>query len=496
MPKPISFGTFDFNLVASMDDARGEVEPGSPFRILVLGDFSGRASRGVFDPHAALAARKLHPVDRDDLEDVMAELGVKLRLPISADDSTDISFSEMDDFHPDRLYEVVEVFRDIHKRITKQQLPASPANRQILDESLPEGSLNRVVNQTSGNLLDQILEKTASDSGESVATSDWDRFLSRVVSPHVVIAESSAELKARESVEIAAGDLMRALLQYPEFKELEAAWRGLKLLVSGLETGEDLQVVLLDVTKEELRHDLCATESLADTGFFRLSVKDCTDGPWGLIVGNYSFDKSVDDLALLGRLARVSGVADAPFVGAAGESFFYGAHTGQRGEGADQQSADEAWEILRQIPEARFMGLATPDILLRLPYGKQTEPLESFDFEEMAPIPDHSAYLWGNPVFVAAQLLGESFAGNGWEMVPGVRQELGGMPIHAFRVEGDAHITPAVKRVYTQEQLESLLDGGFIPLLTFKGRDVVRIARFQSIAASPSLLSGRWKSSR
>jgi type VI secretion system protein ImpC len=142
------------------------------------------------------------------------------------------------------------------------------------------------------------------------------------------------------------------------------------------------------------------------------------------------------------------------------------------------------------------MGLATPDILLRLPYGKQTEPLESFDFEEMAPIPDHSAYLWGNPVFVAAQLLGESFAGNGWEMVPGVRQELGGMPIHAFRVEGDAHITPAVKRVYTQEQLESLLDGGFIPLLTFKGRDVVRIARFQSIAASPSLLSGRWKSSR
>ena len=53
MGKPISFGELDFKIVASMDEARGKPEAGTPFRICMIGDFSGRTSRAFSDPASA-----------------------------------------------------------------------------------------------------------------------------------------------------------------------------------------------------------------------------------------------------------------------------------------------------------------------------------------------------------------------------------------------------------------------------------------------------------
>ena len=488
MPKSISFETLDMNLVSSLGDTRGVAEEGSPFSILVMGDFSGRASCGVCDSRAALSSRRLHPVDRDDLEDVMAELGVKLRLPLSdnADDSIEISFAELDDFHPDRLYERLHIFRDIDNKIAQQLQTPSPGNEPLPDEALPEGLLCRSVDQTAGNLLDQIVEGDATGSdeiGKSATASHWDKFLSKVVTPHLISGDNSEYRKVRELVDGAAGDLMRAILQYPEFKELEAAWRGAKFLVSRLETGENLHVVLMDVSKDEIRHDLCADDALVESALFHLLVEECEEEPWGLIVGNYTFDKSNNDLALLGRLSKVACLAGAPFLGAAGDGFLTG-----------RPADDPLWEQLRHLREATYLGLATPGFLLRQPYGKRTDPLENFDFEEMSsPIPEHAEYLWGNPVFAVALLLGESFIDSEWEMVPGMKQELGGLPIHSYRVADEVRISQCLEKVFTLEQVESLLDDGLIPLLSFKDLDMVRVARFQSIADPPSLLAGRWK---
>ena len=488
MPKSISFGTLDMNLVSSMGDNRGVAVENAPFRILVLGDFSGRASRGVLDTRAAIATKRLHMVDRDDFEDVMAELGVKLRLPLSynADDSMEISFAELDDFHPDRIYERLHIFRDMDTTIAKHRQTPSPVTEPLPVEGMPEGLLCRAVDQTAGNLLDQILEGDATGSDENVKSapaSHWDKFLKRVVAPHLVSGDNSEDRKVREFVDGAAGDLMRAVLQYPEFKELEAAWRGLKFLVSRLETGENLHIVLMDVSKGEIRHDLCSVESLADSALFRLLVENCPEEPWGLIAGNYVFDKSNDDIALLGRLAKVACSAGAPFVAAAGNGFLTGC-----------SADDPLWAQLRHLSEAAYLGLATPGFLLRLPYGKQTDPVDNFDFEEMSlPVPETAEYLWGNPVFAVALLLGESFIDSEWEMVPGMKQELSGLPIHSYRVADEVRISQCLEKVFTLEQVESLLDDGLIPLLAFKERDMVRVARFQSIADPPSLLAGSWK---
>ena len=81
--------------------------------------------------------------------------------------------------------------------------------------------------------------------------------------------------------------------------------------------------------------------------------------------------------------------------------------------------AAQAWQALRNLPEAAYIGLALPRFLLRLPYGADTEPVEAFDFEEMSSPFDHESFLWGNPGFACALLLGQAFSLNGWQLRPG-----------------------------------------------------------------------------
>ena len=59
------------NLVSAMEETRVVPEPETPFRILILGDFSGRANREFFES-GRLADRRLLSVDRDNLDEVMA----------------------------------------------------------------------------------------------------------------------------------------------------------------------------------------------------------------------------------------------------------------------------------------------------------------------------------------------------------------------------------------------------------------------------------------
>ena len=95
-----------------------------------------------------------------------------------------------------------------------------------------------------------------------------------------------------------------------------------------------------------------------------------------------------------------------------------------------------AWEALRKLPEASYLGLALPRFLLRLPYGADTDPTERFAFEEMDARPEHDHYLWGNPALACAYLLAQAFSQDGWDLRPGVVQEIESLPLHVYREAG------------------------------------------------------------
>jgi type VI secretion system protein ImpC len=215
-------------------------------------------------------------------------------------------------------------------------------------------------------------------------------------------------------------------------------------------------------------------------------------------VGNFNFGPSLKDAELLTRVAKVAAGAGAPFIAGASPRLL----------GCDsvldlpdprqwkmQMSGETAasWQSLRSSPEARFVGLALPRFLLRLPYGKDTEPTELFQFEEMPDAAAHEDYLWCNSAFACALLLARSFAERGWKLHPGSILEISGLPIYIHTVEGEARSLPCAEVLLTQTAAEKMMEKGFMPLASLKDQPTVRLMRFQAIADPLGSLAGRWR---
>ena len=131
------------------------------------------------------------------------------------------------------------------------------------------------------------------------------------------------------------------------------------------------------------------------------------------------------------------------------------------------------------------MGLALPRVLLRQPYGKDSDPIESFPFEELAGDPPHEGYLWGNPAILCGHLLAAAFRAEGWEMQTRGYGEVGDLPVHKFRQEGETRVKPCAEAWLSERAGEAISKRGLMPVLSVKGRDMVRVAGLQSLAGKP-----------
>jgi type VI secretion system protein ImpC len=497
------------NLVAEVEEDRPLAEAETPFRVVLLGDFSGRGNRGIVETGNALRNRRVYPIDRDNFSELLSQLKVELHIPILGKDSPPVILhvTELDDFHPDRLFENLEVFdalRESRHSLRDPATFAALAKRSGTSSGPAEQPAPTKETELAGNLLDQILDATEdrSPTGIPQPSSDLDDFIKQTVRPLLVSKPHPMQAELVAKVDAVIGELMRRILHHPDFQAIEAAWRGLYFLVSQLETDENLKLFLLDISKAELAADLLPADDITYTGAYQLlleqTVETSDEKFWALIAGNFTFDETRKDATLLSRLAKLARTAGAPFVAAADPHLLGCDSLAETPDPDDWRStADneihEAWAALRKLPEASFLGLVLPRFLLRLPYGKETDPVERLDFEEMEATPRHEEYLWGNPSFACVYLLAQAFSQYGWNFRPGVIQEISGLPLHIYKEQGESRTKPCAETLLTQQAAEAILNRGLMPLLSFINQDIVRLARFQSLADPPSPLRGRWK---
>ena len=507
MAERVSFG----NLATGGGLGRGH----GPFRVLVMGDFTGRAQRGSAEP---IAGRKITHLDVDNWERVLSGLGAEVRVPAGeSGPELVIRPGEFDDLLPDVLFEKLEVFqalRSLRQRLTNsstfadaaaevyswagETAPASPDAPPAEDsaEAPPAG-------EADGDLMGRLLGDRPAHAGAPAAgtpAGGIDAILRSVVAPHIVpdTDKEQSALVARVDEAIAAQ--MRGILHHESFQALEAAWRSVHFLVTHLETDEDLQLHLMDVTKAELARDLAGAEDLRNTGLFDRIVTPTvgTQGgePWSLLAGAFSFEKTVADASLLGRLAKIAKVAGAPFVAGADDSLAGCASLAATPDPdhwtAAADDAEAAWADLRKIPEAAFVALGLPRMLLRLPYGKDTDPIDAFDFEELDRPGDPAGYLWGNAAFALVETLAAAFTEHGWELAPALYHDIEDLPMHVFTADGDRHIMPCAEVYLTDRAGLALQDMGLTALLSVQGHNLVRIRGVAALAEPTCALAGRW----
>jgi len=522
MAKPISFEKFDVSLTADMAETKGQVTEETPFHMLILGDFSGRANRQATDP-GAIPFPDYHPlpVDFEHLDQLMARLNVQLVLPALKEGGTKLSltFQTLEDFHPDSLLRqgaALPALMSLHQRLcdpsTFQEASAemkawglTPSPAVPPQESKPEPSPSSdspTPPPDPGEVLARMLKTAPSAPASPASLGDdrsWQRFVEEVIAPYLVPETDPQQPERLAQVERAMRNLMRTLLHHPDFQHLEATWRGLTWLTQRLELSTQLKLFVLDISKAELAADLAREADARSSKLARVLIDQAggTPGsePWAVAAGNYTFDQTPEDITLLGQLAKLAQQSVAPFLAQASSQFIGCPSLADTPDPTDwqkvnQSTSHETWQALRSRPEASSVGLVLPRFLLRLPYGAETKPLETWAFEEMGSPPIHEEYLWGNPAFACLELIGKAFMEGGWNGRPGLFLEVEGLPLHIFTHQEESRIKPCAEVLLTERAADIILDQGLMPLLTLKDQDVIRLARFQSIADPLSPLAG------
>jgi type VI secretion system protein ImpC len=446
-------------------------------------------------------------------------LDCEIHVPLGSRDGPRIPlrFSDFDDFHPDRIFDRLEVFQKLKTTRNLMQNPATFAEaatqvRSWVADDQEAGKAGAEQAQSSPEqqesdteTVERLLGKRPDQEppSESVNRSfDINALLRETVKPYIIPAPDPKQAELLSQVDQAISGQMRAILHQPDFQWLEATWRMLHFLVSWVETDETLKIYIIDVSKEELSADLASADALQSTGTYKLLVEQSVSvpgaEPYAVLVGGYTFDQTTEDIGLLRQLARIAQAAGAPLLAAA-DSHFAGcqslAATPDPNDWRRQPepATGQLWQQVRQSPEAAYIGLVLPRFLLRLPYGRETDPIDRFDFEEFSPLAGHEQYLWGNSTVIGVCLLAEAFREFGWALTGGLGQDLAGLPMHIYTCDGEKHITPCAETILTERAMEVLIEKGLMPVLSIKGRDAVLVPRFQSISEPLAPLAGPWR---
>ena len=467
------------------------------FRIALMGDFSGRAAKGEVEIGADLAKRRPIKLDVDTLDKVIAGFATTLVLPIGKKgQGIEVELTSIDDLHPDELFEKVEMFAELValKRRLASGATAKGAVTELREWGQAFGKKVNPPSRTSaGNAVpaDRKLSDFAKLVGGNIArkatASPADELLQRIVGPYIQALPDPNAAAMQEAVEESLAGAMRLVLHHPEFQSVEAQWRMLDLITRSVETDAKLDIVLYDISAEELAADLAAQDDLTQSGFCELLVEGTPDGRgrFSAICGFYTFEETPPHAELLGRIAKVCAHVNAPFLAAISTGFM------EVPKDERHPLVAEAWDALRALPEAGYVGLTSPRFLLRRPYGTKSEPIYEFEFEEFTESEGLSGMLWANPVALVVILLARSFRKTGPSLGLGQVMSLGEIPFHYVKDRyGDQVALPCTERNLTQTRTQAAIARGLMPVVSVKGRDEVRLASFQSLAGSTVL--GPW----
>jgi type VI secretion system protein ImpC len=474
--------------------ARERPEPEAPFRVLVIGDFSGRASRAVVEP---LSARPARAVDINSLDAVLAAMDVRLALHAGSASALGLGFHEIDDFHPDALYRRIEVFgplRTLRARLTN---PASSAEAAQEIRAWSSAASSIIEPKPAEAPATPRSEFEALMGGRSVPTTraaGLDALIRDLVRPHIVPSAEPDHAQLAEALDAAIGGLMRDVLHDPAFASLEANWRSIHELITRLELGDELTLSVLDASRAELDHDL---RTAGGAGLMEALVERprSTAGgrPYSLVCVLESFGANGDDAQIVGGLALAAHAAGAALLAGACPSLIGASSMAQQPrpeQWTQAPDAADAWALVRTMREAASVGLVLPRVLLRQPYHPRTNPIDAFAFVEHDQPAAHDALLWANASVLAAMVLAQSFTEKGWMLDIEAGGDIDGLPVVVSGTGVDAQALPCAEAWLTDTASQRLLEKGVIPVLSVQHRDAVRIPRLCSITGSK--LAAAW----
>lgn len=365
-------------------------------------------------------------------------------------------------------------------------------------------------------------KQVAGEAGEAVAeASDFEALLQKEFRPKSEQARSAVEQavktlaqQALENTGLISDDALRSIegiiaeidkklteqvnliLHHPDFQQMESAWRGLHYLVNNTESDEMLKVRVMNISKKDMHKTLRKFKGTAwdQSPIFKKIYEEefgqFGGEPYGTLVADYHFDHSPPDVELLGEMAKIAAAAHAPLIAGADPALFQMDSWSELANPRDltkifQTPEYASWRSLRDSEDSKYVGLAMPRFLGRLPYGSKTDPVEAFAFEEDTDGSDASKYSWVNAAYGMAVNINRSFKEYGWcSRIRGV--ESGGavenLPSHTFPTDDGGIDQKCPTEIAISDRREAeLAKNGMMPLIHRKNSDIAAFIGAQSL---------------
>jgi len=357
-------------------------------------------------------------------------------------------------------------------------------------ESQQASLLDQAIANTKSSTPDHAKELLEVVTREAMAgTVTFDKDVTRTIN------------QAITRIDATVSQQLAAIMHSEAFQKLEGTWRGLNHLVMESETGTGLKIRLLNVSKKELFKDVDKAVEFDQSQVFKKLYENefGTPGgePYGALIGDYEFENHPEDIELLSKMSNVAAAAFCPFLSAASPKLFGLDTYTELAQPRDLAKIFDTpeyttWKSFRESEDARFVTLAMPRVLARLPYGANTKPVEEFDYEEVSLNPDgsaksvnHEEYCWMNAAYVLGTRLTDSFAQTGFcTAIRGAEGggKVEGLPAHIFQSDdGDTDLKCPTELAITDRREKELSDLGFLPLCHYKNTDYAVFFGAQSV---------------
>ena len=351
----------------------------------------------------------------------------------------------------------------------------------------------------SVGILDQIIEESRvaqSDQEKHRARDIISELVSQVLEGEVIVSENlAASLDARVAeLDRLISEQLSEVMHAPEFQALESAWTGLHYLCKQTSTGQQLKIKLFNANKRELVRDFKTAIDFDQSALFKKVYEEefgtFGGAPFGSLIGQFELSRQAEDMYFIEQMSHIAAASHAPFISAASPQLFGLESFTDLGKPRDMGKVFDTveyakWKSFREAEDSRYVGLALPRFLGRLPYNPiDGEVTEGFNFVEEVDGTNHDKYLWCSAAFAFAARLTEAFENYGWcAAIRGV--EGGGLvedlPTHTFRTDdGEVALKCPTEISITDRREKELSDLGFIPLVHCKNTDYAAFFGAQS----------------
>lgn len=353
---------------------------------------------------------------------------------------------------------------------------AEAAEGEVAELSFLEQAIG-ATKQTSRDETEELLRTLTKEAMKG--TVKWDKNLSVTVNAAIA------------AIDKAMSKQLSAIMHNEKLQKLEGSWRGLHHLIMNSETSSQLRIKLLNLSKKELGRDLEKAVEFDQSQIFK-KVYESEFGtaggqPYAALIGDFEFSSHPDDVSLLTKMSNVAAAGFCPFISAAApEMFGFDSFTELSKPRDLEKIFDSAeyipWRSFRDSDDSRFVTLAMPRVLARLPYGASTKPVEAFNFEEVDTdsagrqvAADHNEYCWMNAAYALGTTLTNAFAEYGWcTSIRGAEGggKVQGLPSHTFvSDDGDVDQKCPTEIGITDRREAELSKLGFLPLCHYKNTD-------------------------